>query len=135
MKFKVGDKVKLVVKNGNEPRYGWGNVKPGDEGVIAQIQSDGDLIVEFEQQSYWSGVEKEFVLVTKHSVKPKPVHFLLKYDLDVDPIEEFETMKEVNDRIKELMNRSDLKRDSMVVYEIKKKSVVKVDTKISLKAV
>lgn len=64
------------------------------------------------------------------------VNFLLQYELDEDPIEEFETMKQVNDRLKELAGRSDLKRDSIVLYEIKAKKTVKLttQTRISIKA-
>jgi hypothetical protein len=66
-------------------------------------------------------------------VKPAPVNFLLKYDLDEDPIEEFETMEQVKERIKELAKRSDLKRDSIVIYEVKKKRTVTIETKINIK--
>lgn len=67
--------------------------------------------------------------------KPAPVNFLLKYDLDEDPIEEFETMAQVKERIDYLVqNERSLKRDSIVVYTIKKKQRVTVKTNISLHA-
>jgi hypothetical protein len=66
-------------------------------------------------------------------IKPKPIKFLLKYDLDEDPIEEFSTMDEVKERIDYLVkNERSLKRDSMVVYEIRSKKTVSVETKIKL---
>ena len=55
--------------------------------------------------------------------------FLLKYDLDEDPIEEFTTLVEVKKRIKEIAKKDDLKRESIVVYEIKRKMKVTLQTK------
>lgn len=72
----------------------------------------------------------------KKSEKKKKVNFLLKYDLDEDPIEEFETMDEVELRVKELVEEEDsLKKDSIVIYEISKKYAVTVDTKVTKKIV
>lgn len=65
--------------------------------------------------------------------KPPQVNFLLKYDLDEDPIEEFETMEQVKERIKQLSTRSDLKRDSIVIYHIKKKQAATIETTIKIK--
>lgn len=65
--------------------------------------------------------------------KPFKVNFLLKYDLDSDPVEEYETMAQVKKRIKELSSRSDLRRDSIKVYFIK--SVKKIEIKRSISIV
>lgn len=62
------------------------------------------------------------------------VKFLLKYMLDVDPIEEFETMEEVDKRIADLVkNKRSLKRDSIFVYEVAKIHHVQVEVKITKK--
>jgi hypothetical protein len=69
------------------------------------------------------------------AVKQKAVKFLLKYDLDEDPIEEFETMKEVNARIEELVaDREDngLQLDSIFIYEVKGKCQAIVETKATI---
>ncbi len=70
--------------------------------------------------------------------KPKPVNFLLKYDLDTDPVEEYATLKEVKARIADLVKNEKtnrFKRDSIVVYEIKKVTRVKVETSVSIKGI
>jgi len=75
-------------------------------------------------------------LIRKANGKAKKVNFLLKYDLDEDPIEEFETMKEVDERIKELVEEEDsLQKESIIIYEIKAKHEVKVETKITKKLI
>lgn len=136
MKFKVGDKVKTTFQErvegvigeiSKEYYYIWQNTNKGSVGSIKPKGFTYSWAVPFEK-------EDTIALIKRASGKAFMAKFLLKYDLDTDPIEEFETMKEVNDRIKELVLRSDLKRDSMVVYEIKSKKNVKIDTTISLKA-
>lgn len=110
--FKVGDKVRVIkVDEDND-------IKIGSIGTITDKDDD----------EWFSTNQLELA-----SIKPRPVNFLLKYDLNEDPIEEFETMDQVNDRIKALLERSDLKRDSMVVYEIKSKRAVSIETKIKFK--
>ena len=71
----------------------------------------------------------------RYGGKEPKVNFLLKYDLDEDPIEEFETLNKVKERIKELMKNDDLDRDSIVIYEIKSKKEVepKTSTTINIK--
>lgn len=134
--FKIGDKVRVVGKC----------ICPGDRDClrnqIATIESnDGDdegeqpWRVENEYDSCYFDASSLEPSTGKRSrpSKPRPVKFLLKYDLDEDPIEEFETMEQVTDRIDYLVkNESSLKRDSMIVYEIKSKKTVSVQTKIKL---
>ena len=45
--FKVGDYVKLSIKEGGRPYFGWDDVKNGEIGVIKEIQPDGILRVDF----------------------------------------------------------------------------------------
>lgn len=63
-------------------------------------------------------------------VEPPPTRFILQYELDKDPFENFATMKEVEARIKELSLRSDLKRESIKVYEIAKTYDVSLETRV-----
>ena len=58
------------------------------------------------------------------------VGFILQYELDKDPFETFGTMKEVEARIKELVKRADLNRDSIKVYEIAKTYDIRLETRI-----
>ena len=71
----------------------------------------------------------------KNPKKQTKVNFLLKYDLDEDPIEEFETMKEVEARIKELLieHEDDLQRDSIKIYGINTIHQVELKTSISIR--
>lgn len=117
MKFKVGDRVRATQ-----------NCSGTREGRVYTVHEDeeGDLYIEdCTCQETWE-------LANRKGKKP---NFLLQYELDEDPIEEFETMKEVEERIQELSERNDLKRDSLVIYEIAKKYEVKIETKISKKLI
>jgi len=85
---------------------------------------------------FWD--ETRFVLVGEN------VNFLLKYNLGylnfakvaTIEIEEFETIKEIDDRIKYLIKNEELLNiDSIVVYEIKSKSLISISTKITKKLV
>lgn len=81
----------------------------------------------------WANTELVQVKRNIKAGKPKPVHFLLQYQLDEDPIEEFSTMNEVEERLKELAEDENLQRDSIVLYEIKSKKQVLLETKITIK--
>lgn len=136
--FKVGDKVKVVGQCVCQDTH-YDCLK----GQVATIkENDGNdegswpWLVENEDDSCWfnsSCLEPVTGRRGRPRTKPKPVKFLLKYDLDEDPIEEFSTIDEVRERIDYLVkNESSLKRDSMIVYEIKSKKTVSVETKIKL---
>lgn len=60
--FKVGDKVKLIVKETEKPVYGWGSVEPGEIGKITLI-ADNRITVKFPSQNSWDGIASEFELV------------------------------------------------------------------------
>ena len=129
--FKVGDRVRSKTS--------------GDETVVELIpgmsEYDKRNFLKAEKgfvtkEGYWDFWDSYELVTGKRGrprTKPAPVNFLLKYDLDKDPIEEYETMEQVKDRIKVLSERSDLKRDSIVVYEIKRKKMVSIETKIKFK--
>lgn len=92
---------------------------------------DGE-ITSYCNRGYFEKEEEKIIPVAKFlkGYKEPKVNFLLKYELDEDPVEEFETMKEVEKRIKELLDNEDLKKDSLVVYEIKSVKKVKLETKV-----
>lgn len=56
--------------------------------------------------------------------EPAPAKFLLQYEIDEDPFEEFQTILEIKKRIKELVEEGG---HSFVVWEIKKKIVLDVE--------
>lgn len=145
-KFKVGDKVKVIsdldniVKSGSigtitEIRDGYGSEYP----FLVKIQ-EKDLVNKSDIEEYEDcefSFSEEELTTPNGKVRVPKVNFLLKYDLEDDPIEEFETMKEVDDRIKEIIEEypDELDRETITVYEVKKKYdvKVKVNTVISKK--
>jgi ribosomal protein L21E len=66
--FKVGDYVKLSIKDGKSPKYGWGDAKNGDIGKIVEIRSDGTIKVDFPNHEGWNGVSHELVPATDEEV-------------------------------------------------------------------
>lgn len=72
---------------------------------------------------------------TSKPIKAPKVNFLLKYDLDVDPVEEFETLAQVKKRIQELAKCSNLKRNSLIVYAVKSRKPVELVDKVQIKGI
>lgn len=141
MSFKVGDEI-IGNKNANEEyrvtRQGW-------KGIVTEINGNYFDAKDASGQIFYHLEEEYFDLINgskagkrgrpAKAAKPRPVNFLLKYDLDEDPIEEFETMAQVKERIDYLVQHErSLKRDSIIVYTVKKKQKVNVRTKITLHA-
>jgi hypothetical protein len=124
--FKVGDRVRRTMSGGH---YG---VNQGDVNTVAGTQG---VWLQFKgvdtSNNEFAFHENYYELVTDDKEKLKePVNFILQYELDTDPFETFATMKEVEARIKELAKRTDLKRESIKVYEIAKTFDVKLETRI-----
>jgi len=60
-----GDRVRLRVKKGDRPIYGWGMTKNGDIGVVRDVDLDrSDVTVDFDSQSGWTGIGEELVLTS-----------------------------------------------------------------------
>ena len=133
MKFKKGDEVVCVGngKDDNQDENGGTGWKKGFKFKVGDITEGKNNI-------YWpgnggSGVYENFLKLAKCYKQPK-INFLLQYELDEDPWEEFSTIEEVDERIRDLVaNEDTLKKDSMVVYEVKSKKIVTVETKITKK--
>lgn len=58
--FKVGDLVK-VKKSVKQPAYNWGEVKPGDLGIISKVGPT--VSVDFPNQANWSSLPSELELI------------------------------------------------------------------------
>ncbi len=84
-----------------------------------------------EHPSYTCITAKQFL--DGKIILPKPPKFLLKYDLDTDPIEEFETLAEVKKRIQELHKEHRDTLHNIVVYEIKSKKEIEIEKTIKIK--
>ena len=60
-----GDRVRLRVKKGDRPIYGWGMTKNGDVGIVRDVDRDrSDVTVDFDSQSGWTGIGEELVLTS-----------------------------------------------------------------------
>ena len=124
MELKVGDKLLQINKG-------------GDLGFVGKVITVREVCDSGGIESNGSGFFsedflKEHFKLLKNGKIPK-VNFLLQYELEEDPVEEFETMVQVRKRIKELLERDDLKEDSMKVYEIKSVKEVKISKSITIK--
>jgi hypothetical protein len=142
-KFKVGDKVRILRRQpGNHTGFakGWDKLHghDGAVGYVGIVHEDGtypihkdashlDDAIRFDYYGYFPGEDLELVA---QKVGLASVNFLLQYELDEDPFETFATLKEVEDRIKELAKRPDLKRESIKVYEIAKTYDVRLETRV-----
>lgn len=140
MKYKIGDKV-LIRKDLVTDECGSDSVVSEMlkyRGKIATIKRYTDIayMIDLDGGS-WGWTNEMFKgKVDGKKIKAPKVNFLLKYDLDEDPIEEFETMKEVDERINWLVeNESSLRKDSIVIYEVKAKHQVSIETKINKKLI
>jgi len=62
MSFKVGDKVRVLEDIGS-PTYDWGNVSPGEIGVVTELRSDTHMIVDFPSQLDWNANPQDMEVV------------------------------------------------------------------------
>lgn len=144
-KYKIGDKVE-VIRDCEEI------IKPGSIGEIVDIDNSYPLTyrVKLDESCFLSQeeaddnegdglnfYEEEIKLKGEKAPKPKKVNFLLNYNIADDYTEEYETMKEVDNRIKELTEayQGEVDEKTFTIYEVKKKYnvKVKVNTVISKK--
>jgi len=148
--FSIGDKVKIIDDGATYSAYEelarrlrakrWRIVgrhhATGECGVITNIgrhsgnRTEFVALVDMGDEEILIGT-RGIILTKKSMAKPKKVNFLLKYDLIEDPIEEFETMKQVEDRIKELLEMEDyLDKETIMIYEVKSVKRAKIKTVI-----
>ena len=132
-KFKKGDKVKCIKINSNayftNPTIG--KIYIVSDKISSNMSNGGDWFIDNKDMNL---LEQDFELLKGgKKIKLKKVNFILQYELDEDPIEEFETLVQVRKRIKELLEDETLKRDSLKVYEIKSVKEVKLSTQIIIK--
>lgn len=118
MKFKIGDKVKIKKDCNNE----------GCEAIIIKPLSDGtnyylrvinpkQIILNDKGESY-NDLENENNL---ELIKPMKINYILSYDTpNRDPIEYFEKLSEVEDRIEQLTRQNGALLDTIQVFEVKK---------------
>lgn len=71
--IKIGDTVKLTIKDGGRPYYGWGAVENGEIGEVVRIDDDGLIKVDFPSQSNWSALGSELSVLMRDSLYNKYV--------------------------------------------------------------
>ncbi|UNL92810.1 hypothetical protein CPY53_04215 [Paenibacillus polymyxa] len=75
--IEVGSTVRLTIKDGEKPAYGWGGVSNGAIGKVTRINGDSAR-VEFPEQSRWHALLSELTLAAdgeKPQPQPEPVRF------------------------------------------------------------
>ncbi|WP_149093377.1 hypothetical protein [Paenibacillus terrae] len=75
--IEVGSTVRLTIKDGESPYYGWGEVSNGDIGTVRSLR-DERAYVDFPQQDDWTALLTELTLVTdreKTQLQLEPVRF------------------------------------------------------------
>ena len=124
-KFKVRDKVRCIGERDDKEGMGW---EKGLEFMIETVGSSGNVYFPAKNND---GVFEDYLELVTNT---KPIKFLLQYERDEGPIEEFATLVEIRKRIKELTKDSEVKQDSFVIYEIKKVYNVEITKQVNLKS-
>ena len=128
MKFKVGDTVKLksyaVYADYRRHR---GEIATIESAIRDDVFDYGIEWVDGER----SNVEKNNLILLKE-VKMDKAKFGIKYDRDEDPVEFFETTKEAEKRIKELLGEDDVDKESIYLFEVGNKWKVDQPVKYDL---
>jgi len=128
MEFKVGDKVRFIRRGSRNAQY----FTKGLENLeIKEVRSDSDdhkySVYESDKSDYWEVNEIELELMDK---KPRvlkvPTHLVI-WEEDIDPVQFFSNEKEAKDFIKELSERRNVKKDSILLVEIKSCQKVQID--------
>jgi len=120
VKFKKGDKVEVLddaVEDLTEHL--------GEKGVIDSLANGTycDCMVKLPNGDVHEANFDELKLISSN-YKPKAPTHLVVWEEDVDPCKFFTSEKEAKDFIKELSEKSEVKKDSIVLVEIK--SVTKI---------
>lgn len=139
MKFKVGDRVKLVKVHKN-----WVSEETkflGKPGIISN-NDDSDVRVEvkFDNEelndgyNYFYEYQLELISHSKE-VSMLKAKYGIKYDRDTDPVEFFQTKKDADKRIAELLDDAEVDKSSIVLFEVGKRWEVKRPVSYELKEV
>ena len=119
--FKVGDTVKLK----NYDKYRDYREHRGEIATIESAIYDDmfDYGIDWVDGEHSSVKKNNLILLWEAGNKPKEVKmdkakFGIKYDRDEDPVEFFETTKEAEKRIKELLGEDDVDKESIYLFEV-----------------
>ena len=139
MEFKVGDKVIYLGTKERRTDSNWGTyfgqygIKKGSKGVVNSSSGSDNIFVENDGRPNTDGKLWACDLELEKDYKPSnpkvPTH-LVVWEEDKDPCEFFESEQEAKDFVKELSEKDNVKKDSILLVEIK--SVRKVTIRKSL---
>ena len=109
-KFKVGDRVKIAKTSQYYPYRSRAN------GIITEFDSDS-IQVKFDDGNQNSYREIDLVLLNNQKLMT-PTHVVVLEE-DRDPAKFFTSKKDADDFIKDLSDRQEVKKDSIVIAEVK----------------
>lgn len=68
--FKEGDQVRVQGDIGT-PKYEWGNVSPGEIGIVKQLVNSEHMLVDFPSQDNWNADPADMELANDASIIPQ----------------------------------------------------------------
>jgi hypothetical protein len=125
-KFKAGDLVRMTSTcSGNEEGKQYKLVE--HNGILyAGFRKENGNERGCSCENYWELVTSS----PQHEGSPK---FILQYELNTDQFELIYSEKELRKRIIELSQKSELKRESIRVYDVKRMRAVELGVKVTIK--
>ena len=84
------------------------------------------------ERKYQESLRRNYLKELFKEVKMDKAKFGIKYDRDEDPVEFFETTKEAEKRIKELLGEDDVDKESIYLFEVGNKWKVDQPVKYDL---
>ncbi len=131
MKFKIGDKVKIIAC---EDDY-CDKDCVGKTTTIIGIGTDNEYPYIVERIGNMDEIFKDSELQLVKPAKAKPVIYVVGWETDEDPYRTFTSESEMRGYLTELAKDDDVEKDSIEVFEVKKHYKVSFDFKTKLTAV
>ncbi len=140
MEFKVGDKIVYLgtkegmMDNDWQIYFGRHGIKKGSKGVITTIETSGGIFIKEDGRPDTSGrlFKCDIRLAKAHHFK-NPTH-LVVWEVKGcgDPCKFFTNEKDAKEEVKKLSDQSDVKKDSIILVEIKSAQKVNVIKNVRL---
>lgn len=128
MKFKVGDRVRLIESLASFDKNAEGEIYEIDGhsiGVCFDIKRRGHDLGNYgkkcEYGRGWYVQENDIELIkTESEVPMKDIKYGVKYDRDTDPVEFFKSKPQAKKRIQELLDDPEVKKESIYLFQVGK---------------
>ena len=113
MEFKKGDKVRLI-------KHNCSGINVGDICIIEEYRDGHLYAMTKKSKENGSGCIcwNNFELISSN-YKPKTPSHIVVWKEDTDPCKFFNSLEEANEFVKELSEKSSVKKDSIILVEIK----------------